>query len=103
MAQRRQEVKTMARAVWNGAVLAESDRTVQVEGNDYFPPESLNEEYFTDSSTTSTCPWKGVANYYDVVVEGKSNSDAAWYYPEPSSAAQEIRDHVAFWNGVRVE
>jgi uncharacterized protein (DUF427 family) len=97
------EVKVMARAVWNGAVLAESDRTVQVEGNDYFPPESLNDEYFTDSSTTSTCPWKGVASYYDVVVDDKRNSDAAWYYPEPKNAAEEIRDHVAFWNGVRVE
>ena len=93
----------MARAVWNGAVLAESDKPVQVEGNDYFPPESLNEEYFADSSTTSTCPWKGVARYYDVEVEGKRNSDAAWYYPEPSDAAHEIRDHVAFWNGVKVE
>jgi uncharacterized protein (DUF427 family) len=93
----------MPRAVWNGTVLAESDRTVQVEGNDYFPPESLSREYFTDSSTTSTCPWKGRADYYDIVVGGKRNPAAAWYYPEPSEAAQEIRDHVAFWNGVHVE
>jgi uncharacterized protein (DUF427 family) len=93
----------MARAVWNGAVLAESDKTVQVEGNDYFPPESLNKEYFTDSSTTSRCPWKGLAHYYAVEVDGKTNSDAAWYYPQPSDAAKEIRDHVAFWNGVDVE
>jgi uncharacterized protein (DUF427 family) len=93
----------MARAVWNGAVLAESDQTVQVEGNDYFPPDSLNKEYFTESSTTSRCPWKGLAHYYDVVVDGKTNDDAAWYYPQPSDAAQEIRDHVAFWNGVQVE
>jgi uncharacterized protein (DUF427 family) len=93
----------MARAVWNGAVLAESDRTVQVEGNAYFPTESLNMEHFTESSTTSRCPWKGLAHYYDVVVDGETNSDAAWYYPQPSDAAQEIRDHVAFWNGVKVE
>ena len=93
----------MARAVWNGAVLAESDRTVQVEGNDYFPPESLKMEHFTETSTTSRCPWKGLAHYYDVVVDGETNSDAAWYYPQPSDAAQEIRDHVAFWNGVKVE
>lgn len=93
----------MARALWNDAVLAESDHTVRVEGNDYFPPESLNEEYFTESSTTSRCPWKGLAHYYDVVVDGDTNRDAAWYYPQPSEAAQEIRDHVAFWNGVRVE
>jgi uncharacterized protein (DUF427 family) len=92
----------MARAVWNGAVLAESDDTVQVEGNDYFPPDSLNMEFFTESATTSTCPWKGLAQYYDVVVDGKTNSDAAWYYPEPSEAARQIRDHVAFWNGVDV-
>ncbi|HZB31877.1 MAG TPA: DUF427 domain-containing protein [Streptosporangiaceae bacterium] len=93
----------MARAVWNGAVLAESDKTVQVEGNDYFPPDSLNMEYFAESATTSTCAWKGVARYYDVVVDGKTNDDAAWYYPEPSDAARQIRDHVAFWNGVEVE
>jgi uncharacterized protein (DUF427 family) len=93
----------MARAVWNDTVLAESDRTVQVEGNAYFPAESLNTEYFKESSTTSRCPWKGLAHYYDVVVDGTTNSDAAWYYPEPSDAAKEIRDHVAFWNGVRVE
>lgn len=93
----------MSRAVWKGTVLAESDRTVNVEGNDYFPPESLNQEFFADSSTTSTCPWKGVARYYDVVVNGDRNPAAAWYYPDPYSAAEEIRDHVAFWNGVRVE
>jgi uncharacterized protein (DUF427 family) len=93
----------MARAVWNGAVLAESDHTVQVEGNEYFPPESVNMEHFAESSTTSRCPWKGLAHYYDVVVDGKTNSDAAWYYPQPSDAAQEIKDHFAFWNGVEVE
>lgn len=93
----------MARAVWNGAVLAESDHTVQVEGNEYFPPESVHMEYFTDSSTTSRCPWKGLAHYYDVVVDGKTNDDAAWYYPQPSDAAQEIKGHVAFWNGVTVD
>jgi uncharacterized protein (DUF427 family) len=93
----------MPRAVWNGTVLAESDHTVEVEGNDYFPPESLTREYFTDSPTTSTCPWKGRADYYDIVVDGERNPAAAWYYPEPKKAAQEIRDHVAFWNGVKVE
>jgi uncharacterized protein (DUF427 family) len=96
------EVDTMARAVWNGAVLAESDDTVQVEGSEYFPPDSLNMEFFTESATTSTCAWKGLAHYYDVVVDGKTNGDAAWYYPEPSEAARKIRDHVAFWNGVDV-
>jgi uncharacterized protein (DUF427 family) len=93
----------MPRAVWNGAVLAESDQTVKVEGNHYFPPESLNREYFTGSNTTSTCPWKGKARYYDVTVDGKTNPGAAWYYPAPSPAARQIKDHVAFWHGVRVE
>jgi uncharacterized protein (DUF427 family) len=93
----------MPRAVWNGAVLAESDQTVRLEGNHYFPPESLNREFFTGSSTTSTCPWKGQARYYDVTVDGKTNPGAAWYYPDPSPAARQIKDHVAFWRGVRVE
>lgn len=93
----------MLRAVWNGAVLAESGQTVKVEGNHYFPAESLHREYFTDSPTTSTCPWKGQARYYHVSVEGKANRDAAWYYPQPSPAADAIAGHVAFWHGVRVE
>jgi len=93
----------MFRAVWNGAVLAESDRTVKLEGNHYFPPESLHREYFAGSPTTSTCPWKGQARYSHVTVAGKINCDAAWYYPQPSPAASKIAGHVAFWHGVRVE
>ena len=92
----------MAKAVWNGVVIAESDKTEMVEGNHYFPPESVNREYFADSSRSSVCPWKGTASYYDVVVEGKSNPGAAWYYPSPKSAAANIKDHVAFWGGVQV-
>lgn len=91
------------RATWNGVVLAESDATVVVEGNHYFPPESVNREYFQDSDTHTTCAWKGLASYHTVVVAGEKNSDAAWYYPDPKDAAAEIKDHVAFWNGVTVE
>ncbi len=91
------------RATWQGAVLAESDETVVVEGNHYFPPSSVNRELFATSATHSTCPWKGEASYYDVTVGGQTNADAAWYYPEPKDAAKEIRDHVAFWKGVTVE
>ncbi len=93
----------MPKAVWNGAVLAESDETIVVEGNHYFPPESINRDYFADSTNHSRCYWKGQASYYDVVVNGDSNSDAAWYYPDPSQAANEIKDYVAFWRGVTVE
>ena len=92
----------MLQAVWNGVVLAESDQTVKVEGNHYFPPGALNREYFTPSRTTTVCPWKGTASYYDVTVNGRTNRDAAWYYPEPRPAAGHIRDHVAFWHGVKV-
>jgi uncharacterized protein (DUF427 family) len=91
------------RAVWNGAVLAESNRTVKVEGNHYFPPESLHREYFTGSPATSTCPWKGQARYYHARVDGAVNHDAAWYYPDPSPAAGKFAGHVAFRRGVRVE
>jgi uncharacterized protein (DUF427 family) len=91
------------KAIWNGKVLAESDRTVVVEGNHYFPPGSVNKNYFEASSTHTTCPWKGEASYYTVMVDGQSNKDAAWYYPEPKEAAQQIRDYVAFWKGVKVE
>jgi uncharacterized protein (DUF427 family) len=91
------------RAVWKGEVLAESDETRVVEGNHYFPPDSINQEYFKDNDHHTVCPWKGVASYYDVVVEGDVNRSAAWYYPDPSAAAQEIKGYVAFWNGVRVE
>src|SRR5690348_17019657 len=93
----------MVRAVWNGAVLAESDRTVNLEGNHYFPPESLHREYFTGSATTSVCPWKGQARYHHVRVDGAVNHDAAWCYPDPRPAAGKIAGHVAFWHGVRVE
>ena len=93
----------MARATWNGAVIAESDRTVEVEGNQYFPINAVRHELLRDSSTHTTCPWKGVASYYDVVVDGQVNKDAAWYYPTPKDAARQIVEHVAFWHGVRVE
>jgi uncharacterized protein (DUF427 family) len=92
----------MPKAVWNGAVIAESDHTVKVEGNDYFPAESVRREYLAESRTHTTCPWKGQASYYDIVVDGKTNRDGAWFYPTPSPAAAEIKDHVAFWHGVRV-
>jgi uncharacterized protein (DUF427 family) len=93
----------MAKAVWHGAVLAESDKTVMVEGNHYFPPESAHREYLKPNVEHTTCPWKGVASYYDVEVGGEVNHSAAWYYPEPKEAARQIRDHVAFWKGVTVE
>lgn len=93
----------MAIATWNGAVLAESDETIVVEGNHYFPRESVNEDYFTDSRTNTFCGWKGTASYYDVVVDGETNRDAAWYYPTPSEAANEIKDRIAFWRGVEIE
>jgi uncharacterized protein (DUF427 family) len=92
----------MFQAAWNGVVLAESDQAVKVEGNHYFPPEALRREYFSDSQTTSVCPRKGTASYYDITVDGQVNLGAAWYYPRPSPAAAQIRDHVAFWHGVKV-
>lgn len=93
----------MAKAIWNGAVLAESDHTEMVEGNHYFPPESVNMAYFEQSNTHTTCPWKGEASYYTIVVDGQRNPDAAWYYPQPKPAAKNITGHVAFWKGVKVE
>ena len=92
----------MMRAIWNGTVLAESDDTVVVEGNHYFPLESLRREHFRDSDLHSVCPWKGTASYYDVVVGDAVNAGAAWYYPTPKPAAQEIAGRVAFWKGVQV-
>jgi uncharacterized protein (DUF427 family) len=92
----------MARATWNGVVIAESDRYEMVEGNVYFPPDAVKREYLRDTATHTVCPWKGTASYYDVVVDGKANPDAAWYYPAPFDAAASIRDHVAFWKGVQV-
>ena len=93
----------MPKAVWNGTVIAESDRTKVVEGNQYFPPDAVRREHLRESSTHTTCPWKGVASYYDVVVDGETNRDAAWYYPTPKDAARQIKDHIAFWRGVTVE
>jgi uncharacterized protein (DUF427 family) len=98
-----QEGASMAKAIWHGAVLAESDHVEMVEGNHYFRPDAVHREYLRESATHSTCPWKGVASYYDVVVDGETNHDAAWYYPSPKDAAKNIRDHVAFWRGVHVE
>lgn len=92
----------MVRAVWNGAVLAESADTVVVEGNHYFPAESLRRGHFKDSPSHTTCGWKGQASYYDVVVGEQVNRDAAWYYPEPKEAAKKIAGRVAFWHGVEV-
>ena len=92
----------MPKAVWNGEVIAESDDTVIVEGNHYFPPDSIKEEFFAGSDSNTRCHWKGLASYYDLEVEGKVNRDAAWYYPDPSAAASEIKDYVAFWRGVKV-
>jgi uncharacterized protein (DUF427 family) len=92
----------MAQATWNGVVLAESDDTIVVEGNHYFPPDAIKDEYFVTSTRHTTCPWKGVASYYDVEVDGKRNEGAAWTYPTPSAAAADIKDYVAFWRGVQV-
>lgn len=93
----------MARAVWNDTVLAESDQFELVEGNVYFPPSAIHSEYFKESSTHTTCSWKGVASYYTVSVNGQENPDAAWYYPEPKDAAKNIKGYIAFWKGVKVE
>jgi len=89
-------------AIWNGAVLAESEDTVVVDGNHYFPADSLRPELFRESGEKSSCPWKGQASYYDVVVDGETNAASAWYYPEPKEAAREIAGRVAFWRGVEV-
>jgi len=90
------------KAVWNGAVLAESEHTEIVEGNHYFPAGSLKREHFLPSETHSVCPWKGTADYYVIDVNGEKNPDAAWFYPQPKDAAKQIKDHVAFWKGVKV-
>ncbi|HET7338285.1 MAG TPA: DUF427 domain-containing protein [Candidatus Dormibacteraeota bacterium] len=96
-------LKQLIRATWNGAVIAESDNTLVVEGNHYFPIADVRGEYLRPSETHTTCHWKGIASYYDVAFDGGVNRDAAWYYPEPSKAAEKIRDRVAFWHGVKVE
>ena len=93
----------MPKATWNGVVLAESDRCEVVEGNQYFPADAIDRRYFKESQTHTVCPWKGTASYYDVVVNGQVNKDAAWFYPNPKDAAKQIKDHVAFWHGVQVE
>jgi len=93
----------MPRATWKGAIIAESDMTTMVEGNHYFPLESVRAEHLVPSTTHTTCGWKGVASYYDVVVGDERNADAGWYYPDPKPAASEIAGRVAFWKGVRVE
>ena len=90
------------KAVWNDTVIAESDDTVVVEGNHYFPSNSIKNEYFHKTETSTSCPCKGVASYYSVTVNGKTNTDCAWYYPVPSKEAEKIKDRVAFWNGVQV-
>jgi uncharacterized protein (DUF427 family) len=93
----------MPRAIWNGTVVAESDTFELVEGNVYFPPESVKREFLQPSATHTVCPWKGTASYYTVIVDGKENRDGAWYYPEPKPEAAKVKDHVAFWRGVTVE
>jgi len=93
----------MAKAIWENTVLAESNQTIEVEGNQYFPPDAIKGEFLKPNSQHTTCPWKGLASYYDVEVNGKRNAGAAWYYPEPKAAASQIKDYVAFWKGVRVE
>jgi uncharacterized protein (DUF427 family) len=92
----------MAKAVWNNTVIAESDAFETVDGNIYFPADALRQEYFKASDKKSSCPWKGVASYYSITVDGEENADAAWYYPDPKAAAENIRGHIAFWRGVEV-
>ncbi len=92
----------MTKAIWKEQVLADSDKCIEVEGNAYFPPAAVNTALLTPNETTSVCGWKGTARYYDVTVDDETNSAAAWYYPEPKAAAEEIRDYVAFWKGVEI-
>lgn len=92
----------MPKAIWNGQILAESNQTIIVEGNHYFPPASVNKSFLKESSQTSICPWKGLAKYYDIEVDGKVTKAAAWTYPSPKPAARNISDHIAFWKEVKV-
>jgi uncharacterized protein (DUF427 family) len=92
----------MSKATWQGVVLAQSNKTIEIEGNQYFPPDSVNRQYLEDSTRQSTCPWKGEASYYNIIVNGKKNPDAAWYYPDPKDAAAQIKNYVAFWKGVAI-
>ncbi|MCC6615418.1 MAG: DUF427 domain-containing protein [Anaerolineae bacterium] len=93
----------MAKAIWKGVIIAESDETVLVEGNHYFPRQTVKSEYLRSSGTHTVCPWKGQASYYSIEIDGQMKRDAAWFYPEPKPAAREIKDHIAFWRGVKVE
>jgi len=93
----------MVKATWNGAVIAESDATIVLEGNHYFPRDAVNPAMLADSATTTVCPWKGIARYHSIIVNGATNPDAAWYYPDPKDAAAEIKDRIAFWRGVVIE
>jgi uncharacterized protein (DUF427 family) len=93
----------MAKAIWNGTIIAESNETVIVEGNHYFPPDAINTEFFKNSTTHTNCHWKGLASYYNIEVKGQTNSNGAWYYPNPLPAASEITGYIAFWRGVKVE
>jgi uncharacterized protein (DUF427 family) len=90
------------KAIWNDTVIAESDKTVVIEGNHYFPADAIKCEFFSESDKQTTCSWKGTANYYDIVVNGETNKDAAWYYADPKDAAKEIKGYIAFWRGVQV-
>jgi len=92
----------MAKAIWENVVLAESDRTVEIEGNQYFPVDSVQRGYLRPSEHHTVCPWKGTASYYHLEANGKRNENAAWYYPDPKTAASQIKDHIAFWKGVKV-
>ena len=92
----------MQQAIWNGVVVAESEKTVVVEGNHYFPPDAVKKEYLVNRDGHTVCPWKGQASYYDILVDGEINKRAAWYYPNPSYTASKIKDYIAFWGGVRV-
>jgi uncharacterized protein (DUF427 family) len=90
------------KAIWNDKIIAESENTIEIEGNHYFPTDTIKKDYFTLSKTQTTCPWKGKASYYNIIVNNKLNKDAAWYYPEPFDKAKQIKNHVAFWKGVQI-
>jgi uncharacterized protein (DUF427 family) len=90
------------KAIWKNQVIAESDNTIVIEGNHYFPPQSVNKEFLTATDTVTTCPWKGKASYYTISLNGETNKDAAWYYAEPKEAAKQIKNYIAFWKGVKV-
>ncbi len=90
------------KAIWNGQIIAESDKTIKIEGNHYFPTDSVHPEFLDKSDTHTVCPWKGTASYYNIRVEGQTNGDGAWYYPEPKPMAKDIRNYIAFWRGVQI-